>query len=96
MVSNTPKQFTGNPRGVPVQSPPRTMTVQANGDVVVYDFAGNQIPGDRYVTVPLSAHLVLAVMQGDLLEQETIPLQQPAAQRQQRNEQRQTVFRHDA
>lgn len=53
------------------------MTVKAKDGAMVYDDSGNAIPGDQFVTVPVSATLVLAVKAGDLEEQEPAPPTQP-------------------
>ena len=46
------------------------MTVKAKDGAMVYDSEGNPIPGDSFVTVPVSASLVRAVQAGDLEEAE--------------------------
>lgn len=46
------------------------MTVKAKNGAIVYDFTGAPIPGDQFVTVPMSASLVNAVRAGDLEEME--------------------------
>jgi hypothetical protein len=46
------------------------MTVKAKDGAMVYDSTGAPIPGDNFVTVPISATLVRAVQNGDLEEME--------------------------
>lgn len=46
------------------------MTVKAKDGAMVLDSDGNEIPGDQFVTVPVSATLVRAVQAGDLEEME--------------------------
>jgi len=50
----------------PPRLPEHTMIVRAVGEAVVYTFEGAQIPNDKWVTVPVSAHLINAVRAGDL------------------------------
>jgi hypothetical protein len=68
------------------QAEPQMLTVKAamatlpdgkggtyESPVVVYDVMDTPIPGDRFVTVPLTADLVLAIKTGDLIEQTPSP-----------------------
>ena len=47
-----------------------SMTVKAKNGAVVYDIDGNRIPEAQYVSVPISAGVVIAVKAGDLEEAE--------------------------
>jgi len=46
------------------------VTVKAKNGAIVYDVDGNRIPGDRFVSVPISPGIVTAVKAGDLDEAE--------------------------
>jgi hypothetical protein len=65
---------------------PQMLTVKANvvtlpdgkggsyeSPAVVYDMADSPIPADRFVTIPMTADLVLAIKTGDLIEEAPSP-----------------------
>ena len=75
---------------------PQTLTVKAVVDTIqdtsgndvqvpriVYDMADTPIPHENFVTTPLTASLVLAIQQGDVVEEEpTIQTDQQKAEQQ--------------
>jgi hypothetical protein len=61
--------------GVP-QPQPITVLVKAVGEAIVYTAEGVPIPNDRYVSVPISPHIVQALRCGDLEEVEVEPIEQ--------------------
>jgi hypothetical protein len=61
--------------GVP-QLQPITVMVKAVGEAIVYTAEGVPIPNDRYVSVPISPHIVQALRCGDLEEVEVEPIEQ--------------------
>lgn len=61
-----------------------TMTVRAKDGAIVYGIDGDRIPGDRYVTVPMSPGMVKAVQCGDLEEVEEATPPMPSETRRRR------------
>lgn len=74
----TPKAMApGEPQMLTVRAATATLPDGKGGTYesarVVYDLADTPIPADRFVTVPMTADLVLAIKTGDLIEETPSP-----------------------